>query len=158
MMGSCHFFSVVTSALRHFQETSDSTMAAFGGGNPFGNGGNPFGGGGPKGGLGMLKKKATPKSFVDLDMSLLKKFLWKKNATMRMRDIDCFRLHVPEAKERRKFNIPESIDRVNLHDQKHLMVLCGGYAGVRFSSEVSGIFWTLESSSVCNGIVLSCRS
>ena len=37
-------------------------MAAFGGGNPFASGGNPFGGGGLKGGLGMLKKKAKPRT------------------------------------------------------------------------------------------------
>lgn len=112
------------------------TMAAFGGGNPFASGGNPFGGGGLKGGLGMLKKKATPKAFVELDFSIAKEEQWKKTATARMREIDSFRLHVPEAKERSRFSIPESMDRVNLQDQKHLMVLCGGYAGVRFSSEV----------------------
>ena len=112
-------------------------MAAFGGGNPFASGGNPFGGGGGlKGGLGMLKKKAKPKSFEELNISVMKEEQWKKNATARMREIDTFRLHVPEEGERRQFSIPESTDRVNTQDCKHLMVLCGGYAGVRFSSEV----------------------
>lgn len=119
-------------------------MAAFGGGNPFASGGNPFGGGGGgglKGGLGMLKKKAKPKKYVELEISIVKEKQWKKNATARMREIDAFRLHVPEEGERREFSIPESTDRVNAEDAKHLMVLCGGYAGVRFTSEVS-YYWS----------------
>lgn len=112
-------------------------MAAFGGGNPFASGGNPFGGGG---GLGMLKKKAKPKSYEELEICAGREKLWKKTATARMREIDSFRLHVPEEGERRQFGIPQSTDRVNAQDQKHLMVLCGGYAGVRFSSEVG--WWT----------------
>lgn len=85
----------------------------------------------------MLKKKATPKAFVELEMSSERVTQWKKTATARMREIDSYRLHVPEPGERKKFGIPESTDRVNLQDQKHLMVLCGGYVGVRFTTEVS---------------------
>jgi len=110
-------------------------MAAFGGGNPFASGGNPFAGGGLKGGLGMLKKKAIPKPFAELEICTNREIQWKKSATARMREIDSYRLHVPEPNERKRFLIPESTERMNLTDQKHLMVLCGGYAGVRFSSE-----------------------
>lgn len=110
-------------------------MAAFGGGNPFASGGNPFAGGGLKGGMGMLKKKAVPKRFVELEICTNRKVQWKKSATARMREIDTYRLHVPEPNERKRFLIPESTERMNLTDQKHLMVLCGGYAGVRFSTE-----------------------
>ena len=115
-------------------------MSAFSGTNPFAGGGNPFGSGGLKGGLSLLKKKATPKAFEEWDMRGERSVEWKKTVTVRMRDIDTYRLHVPEENERKKYHIPESSDRVNIQDQKQLMVLCGGYAGVRFSSEVRLLF------------------
>lgn len=117
-------------------------MSAFNGGNPFSIAGNPFAGGSGGfigGGLGLLKKKTIQKPFTELDVSVAREINWKKNATARMREIDSVRLHVPEATERTTFRIPESTDRVNLEDQKHLMVLCGGFAGVRFSTEVKAL-------------------
>jgi hypothetical protein len=61
---------------------------------------------------------------------------WKKTPTVRMREIDSYRLHVPEAEERKNMRIPESDERLRMSDHTHMMILCGGYAGMRFSSEV----------------------
>jgi hypothetical protein len=60
-----------------------------------------------------------------------------------MRDIDGLRLHVPILEERETLKIPQSSDRLILSDHMNVMMLCGGYAGVHFSSEVSVVIISL---------------
>lgn len=87
-------------------------------------------------GIGGLKKRSAPRSrFTEIDFST-KIHRWSESATVRLRNIDTFRLHVPESKERTDMKIPEGIERINVQSRTDLLILCGGYAGVRFSSEV----------------------
>jgi len=87
----------------------------------------------------MLKKAKKKVPFADIDLTLSPDKI-KKSPTNRMRDIDTFRLHVPPEEERSDFKIPESMDRINIHDHKNVMVLCGGHVGLHFTSqEISDI-------------------
>ena len=92
----------------------------------------PVGGVGGFGGLGglksRLKKKFIDESFIISDLEL-------KTPTERLREIDSLRMYTPLQIERDTLRIPESIERLNLHLQHHIMLLCGGCAGIRFSSE-----------------------
>lgn len=59
-----------------------------------------------------------------------------------MREIDTYRLHVPAVDERKNMKIPESdYERMRMTDHMHMMILCGGYAGIHFSSEVCQQFF-----------------
>jgi hypothetical protein len=90
-------------------------------------------------GMGSLKKRALKQKFTELDLSL-KSSLWLENIANRLRNIDTYRLHVPTPEERDEMRIPESSERLNLQHKKDFIILCGGYAGVRFTSEVIRLF------------------
>jgi hypothetical protein len=89
------------------------------------------------GGLSNFKLKKTRPSvpWVDLNIYSFSLEGRKKSPTIRMRDIDGLRLHVPILEERDSLKIPQSSDRLILSDQMNLMMLCGGYAGVHFTPE-----------------------
>ena len=46
------------------------------------------------------------------------------------------KFYTPHPEERVRANIPDSIERLNLHSHKDILVFCGGRVGVHFSSEV----------------------
>lgn len=82
--------------------------------------------------MGMLKKKAEKKSFVDYDMASYVTAVGKI-ATERLRILDNFHLHTPTETECSQFNLPSS--RINLLHLKDVLYLCGGLVGARFTSE-----------------------
>lgn len=90
------------------------------------------------GGLSSFKLKKTRPSipWVDLNLTSHVSGGSAKTPTIRMRDIDGLRLHVPILEERETLKIPQSSDRLILSDHMNVMMLCGGYAGVHFSPEV----------------------
>jgi hypothetical protein len=104
-------------------------------------GGGPGGLGGGLAGLGgglsnfKLKKTRPSVPWVDLNLSSYRLEGQRKTPTVRMREIDGLRLHVPILEERDRLKIPQSSDRLILSDQMNLMMLCGGYAGVHFTPE-----------------------
>ena len=69
---------------------------------------------------------------------------WKKTPTERIRELDMYRLHVPSPEEREKMRIPQSDERMRMNDHLHVMILCGGYAGVHFTSEVCYISFCIS--------------
>lgn len=87
------------------------------------------------GGVPTLKKSKPKVPWIELNFSPDSKH-WKKSPTVRMREVDSFRLHVPSPEERDILKIPESSDRLMIQDNMNSMILCGGYAGVHFTSEV----------------------
>ena len=90
--------------------------------------GGPFGEGG---GLGISLKKREKKRFVDSEVGSS-----SQTPTERLRQIDLLRLYTPLPEERKELRIPESIERLNLVEVKHLLLLCGGCSLVRFAPEV----------------------
>ena len=62
---------------------------------------------------------------------------WAMSPTQRIREFDTYRLHTAGLPERGQVSIPSSIDRINITNLNHLLILCGGYAGVRFATEVT---------------------
>ena len=92
--------------------------------------GGPFGSGG--GSLSFSLKKREKKKFIDSDIGNS-----SQTPTERLRQIDLMRLYTPLPEERKELRIPESIERLNLVEVKHLLLLCGGCAFVRFAPEVS---------------------
>lgn len=65
---------------------------------------------------------------------------WTVCPTVRIRQFDSYRLHTPSAAEKERMSIPSSIDRINITNLNHLLILCGGYRSVRFTSEVLAIY------------------
>ena len=92
----------------------------------------PFGKGGA---LGFSLKKREKKKFIDSEMGNS-----SQSPTDRLRQIDLIRLYSPLPEEREELRIPESIERLNLVEVKHILLLCGGCAFVRFTPEVSTLF------------------
>ena len=89
-------------------------------------------------GLGLHQLKSrVQKPFTEETFNLVE--LRRKSPTERMREIDSIRLFTPTATERSMFRIPQSIERLNIKLSHHIMILCGGCAGVRFSSEVHSV-------------------
>ena len=80
-------------------------------------------------------KTAVKRKFVDLLIApaTLPDY---KSPTSRIRDIDSWRQHSPLAEERELLRIPDSLERLNLHTKQHILMLCGGYSGLRFTSKV----------------------
>lgn len=80
-------------------------------------------------------KSAVKQKFIDLSIApaVVPEY---KSPTNRIRDIDSWRQHSPIADERDLLRIPDSLERLNLHTKNHILMLCGGYAGLRFTSEV----------------------
>ncbi len=78
------------------------------------------------------KEVKEPKEFISFDFS----YENRNNIVERIRYFDQCRLYTPTLSERSRVNIPSSIERVNITVLKHLLALCGGCAGVRFSTEV----------------------
>lgn len=66
--------------------------------------------------------------------------------TNRMRLLDAFRLHMPTPQERNRLAIPDSLERLSIHLAYHVMLLCGGSRGVRFSSSDMMTITSLTSS------------
>lgn len=60
---------------------------------------------------------------------------WKISPEKRLREADRIRLHTVSEDEKAKFRIPESMIRINIHLLHDFLLLCGGYAGVRFQAE-----------------------
>ena len=79
-----------------------------------------------------LKISEEKKKFIDSDIGNP-----SQTPTERLRQIDLMRLYTPLPEERKELRIPESIERLNLVEVKHLLLLCGGCAFVRFAPEVS---------------------
>ena len=92
--------------------------------------GGPFGSG--SGSLPFSLKKREKKRFIDSELGSS-----SQTPTERLRQIDLLRLYTPLPEERKELRIPESIERLNLVEVKHLLLLCGGCAFVRFAPEVS---------------------
>lgn len=90
------------------------------------------------GGLsGIQLKKTRPSTpWVDVNILSYAQKGREKSPTLRMRDIDGLRLHIPILEERDALKIPQSSERLILSDQMNIMMLCGGYAGVHFTAEV----------------------
>ncbi len=90
--------------------------------------------------LGSVKlpQREIKKEFVQHDPIVFGE-AWAKSPTDRMREIDSYRLHSLLPSEREKTAIPTSIERVSISSLQHLLALCGGYAAVRFSTEVCHI-------------------
>ncbi len=61
---------------------------------------------------------------------------WKKTPTVRMKEIDDYHMYKPLAEEVDLFKIPNSSERLDLHLLSDILILCGGFCGARFSSEV----------------------
>lgn len=98
-----------------------------------------FGGPGGLSSLGLAKiKKPSRDELVDFTGHCPKSYpqSWAASPTERIREFDTFRLHTPGTPERTRTCIPSSIDRINITNLNHLMVLCGGYGSVRFTTEV----------------------
>lgn len=85
----------------------------------------------------QLKKKRPSTPWVDIDIISYVQSGREKSPTLRMRDIDLLRLHIPILEERERLKIPQSSERLILSDQMNIMMLCGGYAGVHFTAEVT---------------------
>lgn len=86
-----------------------------------------------------LPQRENRKEFVDHDLQVNNgPFL--KSPTERMRDLDSYRLHIVVPSERERVSIPSDIERVMIVNLKHLLALCGGYAQVRFTTEVIGAY------------------
>jgi hypothetical protein len=89
------------------------------------------------GGLGGLTKKKPQ----ELKTKFIQKALnaeavadlWKVSVADRMRYLDDLHKHAPLPEECEELNIPD--DRLDLHTIKDILFLCGGCAGVRFTSE-----------------------
>jgi hypothetical protein len=96
-----------------------------------------FGGGGFSS-LNSVAKKPARDELVDFTAHNPKRFpaSWAGTPTERIREFDQYRLHTPGLPERQRVGMPSSIDRINITNLNHLMVLCGGYGSVRFTSEV----------------------
>ena len=85
------------------------------------------------GGGGSLKSKQR-KSFIDENLEDLIRI--ERSPTDLLREVDQLRMYTPFPVERARYRIPESVDRLNLHSVNHIMLLCGGCACVRFSTDV----------------------
>lgn len=81
-----------------------------------------------------LKKTrpSTPWTEINFNLNNLNN---NKTPTIRIREIDNYRIHIPILEEREQYKIPQSYDRLILTDHVNIMILCGGYAGVHFSPE-----------------------
>lgn len=80
-----------------------------------------------------LKAALVPAvQFVDLNLN---DYDFKKSPTDRMRYMDTLRLYSPTSDERHRSAIPSSMERINIRSRYDILVLCGGLAGMRFSSE-----------------------
>eukprot|EP01041_Mallomonas_annulata_P007650 gene7650-15658_t len=102
---------------------------------------NPF----IRGNSNRLKPAAVPVTFVEI---ILDDFntQWRKTATDRLRFLDSLRMYTPLAEEKANCHIPDSSDRLNIHTTHDILILCGGRAGVRFTSEdLNMIAITIES-------------
>ena len=82
-----------------------------------------------------LPPRESKKEFVHHNPVVLEE-AWTKSPTDRMREIDSYRLHSLLPSEREITAIPTSIERISISSLQHLLALCGGYAAVRFSTEV----------------------
>lgn len=87
-------------------------------------------------GIGNSLRAKTKKSFIDDDLDIDADRI--KTPTDRLRDVDQLRLYAPSQLERHLLHVHESIERLNLHSTSHILFLCGGLAGARFSTEVKG--------------------
>ena len=77
----------------------------------------------------FIKKSFTQQTFDHDNVS-------KQSPTQRMRELDLIRLYTPSPEERSLLKIPESVERLNIHSQSHLMLLCGACARITFTSQV----------------------
>ncbi|KAF0685153.1 Aste57867_22924 [Aphanomyces stellatus] len=84
-------------------------------------------------GLGVagLRKAKQLSLFESLD----DKATEYKPATAKMRLIDTLRYHKPTAEEQLTYNLPSSMERLNLHKHNDVMSVCLARKGKRFSSE-----------------------
>ena len=82
----------------------------------------------------LRSKKEVKVSFAKKQMgSEANAELWKVSVADRMRHLDDLHKHAPLSEECVELNIPD--DRLDLHSTRDILFLCGGCAGVRFSSE-----------------------
>ena len=86
-------------------------------------------------GIGGSLRAKTKNSFIEDDIDSDADRI--KSPTDRLRDVDQLRLYAPSQMERQLLRVHESIERLNLHSTSHILFLCGGLAGARFSTEVN---------------------
>jgi hypothetical protein len=95
--------------------------------------------GGPHGGGGLGAKaleRKNPVAFTEHALQSHAALGSSRSPTDRLRELDAFRLHSTLPEERDRVGIPSSYERIDVTNLTHLMALCGGFVGVRFSSEV----------------------
>ena len=78
----------------------------------------------------LLKKPIIKVEFSDI---ILPTNFIGKSATVIMRNLDTYRMYTPLESEQSKYNLPN--ERMVLNNRLSLMYLCGGFAGMRFTSE-----------------------
>ena len=83
---------------------------------------------------GFSLRAHAKKSFLEDEIDLTSARLLAP--TDRLRDVDQLRLYVPSQNERNLLHIPESVERLSMHCQQHILLLCGGCAGARFTTIV----------------------
>jgi hypothetical protein len=86
---------------------------------------------------GHSKPSPSQKNFSNLDLSKNCIQQWKKSPRDRTHEIETYRFHIPTPIERRNLRIPASIDRLNIQDRFHFLILCGGENHIEFAVEVS---------------------
>lgn len=77
----------------------------------------------------ILKKPVEKVEFTSVDLP--HDFIGK-SPTVVMRNLDLYRVYTPLDSEQTKYNLPN--ERMILNNRLSLMYLCGGFAGMRFSS------------------------
>lgn len=87
--------------------------------------------------LNSLKSKGNQKNtFASLNFNIERERDWKLSPRERFKRLNEWRIHTPTITERKNLKIPITIDKIDLLEISHFLILSGGNNHMEFSIQV----------------------